>query len=141
MTVEREKWRARLPSRWEEVMVGLMVVFAVLNVVRAEAWVKRREEDSVAVLEEGEARGVGYMYFKGTKKGMMMISYRNRGELRARTDCGIASRERMTPGSAILRRGPMTIISTDNQIGFYNSYRVYLHKKHLKSCITEHPNM
>jgi hypothetical protein len=53
---EREKWRARLPSRWEEVVVGLMVVFAVLNVVRAEAWVKRREEDSVAVLEE--ARGV-----------------------------------------------------------------------------------
>jgi hypothetical protein len=55
---EREKWRARLPSRWEEVVVGLMVVFAVLNVVRAEAWVKRREEDSVAVL--GEARGVAY---------------------------------------------------------------------------------
>ena len=48
MIVEREKWRAKLPSRWEEVVVGLI---AVLYVVRAEAWEKRREEDSVAVLE------------------------------------------------------------------------------------------
>ena len=89
---EREKWRARLPSRWEEVVVGLMmVVFAVLNVVRAEAWVKRREEDSVAVLEE--ARGVAYMYATTTagRKGMMMISYNKwRGELKeARTACGL----------------------------------------------------
>jgi hypothetical protein len=53
ITVEREKWRVRLPSRCEEVMVGMMVVFAVLNVVRAEAWEKRREEDSVAVLIRG----------------------------------------------------------------------------------------
>ena len=50
IAVEREKWRVRLPSRCEEVVVGVMVVFAVLNVVRAEAWRKRREEDSVAVL-------------------------------------------------------------------------------------------
>lgn len=56
MTVEREKWRARLPSRWE-VVVGLI---AVLNVVRAEAWEKRRVEDSVAVLEEEDGgKGVG----------------------------------------------------------------------------------
>lgn len=57
MIVEREKWRARCPSRCEEV-VGLVVV-AVLNVVRAEAWEKRREEDSVAVLSM--TRGVAYM--------------------------------------------------------------------------------
>jgi hypothetical protein len=50
IAVEREKWRVRLPSRCEEVVVEVMVVFAVLNVVRAEAWEKRREEDSVAVL-------------------------------------------------------------------------------------------
>jgi hypothetical protein len=36
-------------------MVGLI---AVLNVVRAEAWEKRREEDSVAVLEGEEGSGV-----------------------------------------------------------------------------------
>jgi hypothetical protein len=48
MFAEREKWRARCPSLCEEV-VGLVVV-AVLNVVRAEAWERRREEDSVAVL-------------------------------------------------------------------------------------------
>ena len=76
MIVEREKWRAKLPSRWEEVMVGLI---AVLYVVRAEAWEKRREEDSVAVLEEEEGRGVGISTFK-RQKGMMMISHRNRGE-------------------------------------------------------------
>jgi hypothetical protein len=69
MIVEREKWRARLPSRCVEAVVGLKVVFAVLNVVRAEAWEKRREEDSVAVLEgeEGE-RGVDYMYLEVTKR-------------------------------------------------------------------------
>lgn len=62
MTVEREKWRARLPSRWEEVVVGLI---AVLNVVRAEAWEKRRVEDSVAVLEEEDGgSGRVYMYLK-----------------------------------------------------------------------------
>lgn len=42
-----------MPSRWE-VVVGLI---AVLNVVRAEAWEKRRVEDSVAVLEEEEGKG------------------------------------------------------------------------------------
>ena len=77
MIVEREKWRAKLPSRWEEVVV--VGVIAVLNVVRAEAWEKRREEDSVAVLEEEEGRGVGISTFK-RQKGMMMISHRNRGE-------------------------------------------------------------
>jgi hypothetical protein len=61
MTVEREKWRARLPSRWVEVVVRLKVVFAVLNVVRAEAWEKRREEDSLAVLVEKEVRGVSFI--------------------------------------------------------------------------------
>ena len=45
-SVDREKWRARLPRRCEE------VVFAVLNVVCAEACVKRRRGDSVAVLSK-----------------------------------------------------------------------------------------
>jgi len=75
--VERENWRARLPSRWEEVVVGLI---AVLYVARAEAWEKRREEDSVAVLEEEEGRGVGISTFKRQKGMMMMISHSNRGE-------------------------------------------------------------
>lgn len=69
MIVEREKWRARLPSRWVEAVVGLKVVFAVLNVVRAEAWEKRREEDSLAVLEGKEVRGVCFIStFKETKR-------------------------------------------------------------------------
>lgn len=54
MTVEFEKWRVRLPRRWEE------VVFAVLNVVRAEAWERRRMGDSVAVLNG--AGSVAYVF-------------------------------------------------------------------------------
>jgi hypothetical protein len=43
IAAEPEKWRERVPSRW--------VVFAVVKMVRGEAWVKRRMGDSVAVLE------------------------------------------------------------------------------------------
>ena len=42
IAAEPEKWRVRLPSRCE--------VFAVVRMVRGEAWVKRRMGDSVAVL-------------------------------------------------------------------------------------------
>ena len=55
-------------------------MIAVLYVARAEAWEKRREEDSVAVLEEEEGRGVGISTFKRQKGMMMMISHSNRGE-------------------------------------------------------------
>ena len=53
----------------------MMVVFAVLNVVRAEAWVKRREEDSVAVLEEGAGCCLYVCNNYRRRKRMMMISY------------------------------------------------------------------
>jgi hypothetical protein len=79
IVVEREKWRVRLPSRCEEVVVGVMVVFAVLNVVRAEAWEKRREEDSVAVLIWGA--GCCLYVRNNHQRETERIPTTNRGEL------------------------------------------------------------
>jgi hypothetical protein len=42
IAAEPEKWRERVPSRCE--------VFAVVRMVRGEAWERRRMGDSVAVL-------------------------------------------------------------------------------------------
>jgi hypothetical protein len=81
IAVEREKWRVRLPSRCEEVVGGMMVVFAVLNVVRAEAWEKRREEDSVAVLIWGAGVLLTVYVRNNHQRDRERIPTTNRGEL------------------------------------------------------------